>query len=166
MPTPGAPSASLADKELNSYIDNGDGTYTLRTGTGGAGVTTVQTVAQQPGNRWPTRPAAGTSTNPGAGATIVASAAVSDGSGYYDIQIQWGYGATGETTTVNNFIYTIDGVTQGSLLAPVNATNIQWGAGIHFKAPLNNGDVIRIGTGSAASSGAIYIAAVQVTREA
>jgi hypothetical protein len=159
-------SASLADKELNSYVDNGDGTFSQRTAAGSGGTQTVQSVAQVSTNQWPTRPAAGTQNAPGAGSTIVASSAVVDGAGYYDVQLQWGYGATAEATTVNNFIYTITGVNQGSLVAAVASPNTVYGSGIHFKAKLVNGDVLRIGNSVNASAGSVYIGAIYLTREA
>lgn len=158
--------STLNDRDYNSYIDNGDGTFSKRTSSGGSGVQTVQQVSEAAGNRWITRPKAGTQNAPGAGSTIVASDAVSDGAGYYDVQLQWGYGATAETATVNNFIYTITGVNQGSLLAAISSPNTVYGSGVHFKANLVNGDVIRVGNNAAASAGSVYIAAIYLTREA
>lgn len=159
-------SSSVGDREFNSYIDNGDGTFSVRTSSGGAGIQTVQQVAEVSTNQWPSRPNAGVQNAPGAGATIVASAAVSDGAGYYEVQLLWGYGATAETATVNNFIYTISGNNQGPLAAPLSAPNVLYGAGLKFKAKLVNGDVIRVGAGVAASAGSVYVAFVAITRVA
>lgn len=156
MPTSGASSNSINDKLNAAMIDNGDGTYEL--------MTSAVSPAQSPTNQWASVPASGTtSAAPAAGTQIAAITAGQ--TGYYDIQVNYGYGATAESTTADNFGLYINGGLITQLLATVSQNNTLFPA-VLLKHKLTAGDNIFIRNIAAGSAGSIYKAYVVATRTA
>lgn len=154
MPTPGASSASANDKIAGSFIDNGDGSYEQMTST----------VAQNPNNQWASIPGVGTVTAPASGAQI--AAATAGQTGYYDITAEYGYGATSEITTPDNFTIVLNSTVLTKLPAPTGPTNTLFPP-VSIKRKLSAGDNVYISVdGTAGSSGSVYKGFITLTRTA
>lgn len=183
MPTPGATSATLADKELNSYIDNGDGTYTVRTGSGGGGASQNVAVTNTPlpvtsttanpviavlgnnavGAQWNSHNNSGSATAPAANANISGNATASTGAGYYRIEGYYGLGNTSETTP-NNFQLAVNGTKIDNVLPAPSGVAGFWS--FQWMRVLANNDTVSIVAPAAGASGTQYFAGVILTRQA
>lgn len=76
--------------------------------------------------------------------------------GYYRVRATYGYGATAESTAVDNFKLAINAGTLTNLIAPIANANTLYPP-VEFWLPLNAADVVKLMTdGSAGSAGSLY----------
>lgn len=76
-------------------------------------------------------------------------------SGYYKIRSQYGYGATAESTTADNFALVVNNTTITTLPATVGNANT-FMPSVEFYVNLSAGDVVKIITANAASASSVY----------
>ena len=83
--------------------------------------------------------------------------------GYYQCDVYVGFGATAETTAVDNFVFKNNGVTMGNgVLATPNVANSQSKYTIYIQGV--SGNSLSINTSSAGSAGSIYKGTIAITR--
>jgi hypothetical protein len=128
---------------------------------GGSATGTVVLTPQQ-ANKWGTKQNANTSSAPVQFA-VLANVTVADGAGLYVVKMTYGYGATAEATTSDNFQLVVNSTGVISPPAPV-ATNNTMFPRQDFTVNLNNGDVVKVITNIAASASSVYKTMLTVER--
>lgn len=127
------------------------------TGTGGP-----ISDSSQVANQYETAANVGTQTAPGIGTTIATVTIAT--TGYYSIRCEYGYGATAESTTPDNFSLFVNAGSITNLLAIVSAANTLFPI-VTVMKKLVAGDVVTIKSGAVAgSAGSIYKAMLLIDR--
>lgn len=133
----------------------------------GLGVTLGQglvTISQQVNLTASTKQASGTSAAAPASGTAIATLNIAT-AGYYKVQVVVGFGATAESTTVDNFAFKNNGSTVGTCPAS-NTANWQ-SQTYEFYVNVGAGASLTVNVGGTnGSAGSIYKASIFATRQA
>lgn len=121
--------------------------------SGGTGTGAISN-SSQVANQYATTANVGTQTAPTASTTIASLSA--SATGYYRIRVNYGYGATAEATTPDNFVFNVNATNITNLPATLGNANTMFSTQEFFRQ-LTSGDVVRIRSGgTAGSAGSIY----------
>jgi hypothetical protein len=153
------PSVSLNDLERAFYL------AAVPAADNNLGVTMGQgmvTTSRQNALQEQTKINAAHVTAPGAGAGIVSLTAAE--TGYYQVDVTVGFGATAESTALDNFEFLNNGATNGNgMLAVANVANTM-SPPYRIYAQITAGQNFSINAIVAGSAGSIYKAAIMATR--
>lgn len=153
------PSVSIGDLERAFYlaaVPAADNNLAVTMGQG------VVLATKQSALQSSTSMNAGNVTAPANGNAVVNL--VIPATGYYQVDVYVGFGATAETTAIDNFIFKNNGVTMGNSICPCpNVANAQSPKYTFFVNGVS-GQSLSINTGASSSAGSIYKGSIAATR--
>lgn len=153
------PSVSIGDLERAFYlaaVPAADNNLAVTMGQGMVTTTRQNALQEQ------TKINAAHATAPGAGNAVTTLALTE--TGYYQVDIYVGFGATAESTAFDNFVFLNNGASVGNGFLPVSNT-------ANYQSPLYrlyvqgvSGNNLSVNTSVAGSAGSIYKACIMATR--
>lgn len=99
---------------------------------------------------------------PGAGASVVNLNAAE--TGYYKVDVTVGFGATAESTALDNFQFLVNGATNGNGMIPASNVANWMSQTFTFYASIAAGQNFSVNAIAAASASSVYKASIMATR--